>query len=273
VATPIGNLEDITFRAVRILGEVAVVAAEDTRRAKKLLNHYDIRPGKLVSFFDGNEASRSRELLSHLQSGDDVATISDAGMPGVSDPGQRLIALAWDEGIDVQVLPGPSASLTAAVGSGLRTDALLFLGFPPRTTGARQQLFGQRRGERATWILYESPDRVAATIADLREALGDERQAALARELTKIHEQYVRGTLAELAERVVEQPPRGECTLIVAGALEADEAPVDLEARVRALLAEGLGPKDVAARLVAKTGLPRRQIYQLALSLGRESAR
>jgi 16S rRNA (cytidine1402-2'-O)-methyltransferase len=275
VATPIGNLEDITYRAVRILAEVEVIAAEDTRAARHLLERYLVSGPRLVSFFDGNEAERTAELLGALASGARVALISEAGTPAVSDPGQRLVAAAIAAGARVEVIPGPSAAITALVLSGLPTDRFLFLGFPPRDEGPRRALFGGLRGERATLILYEAPGRVGATLADLAAALGEARNACLGRELTKVHEEAVRGTLGQLAERYAGAPPRGECTLVVAGA-SADEAEaaahVDVEAEVRTLLEQGLGPKDVAARLVVSTGKPRRMLYQLALSLAGKTA-
>jgi 16S rRNA (cytidine1402-2'-O)-methyltransferase len=220
-----------------------------------------------VSYFEGNEAARSEDILRALAGGD-VALISEAGMPGVSDPGERVIAAAIAAGHRIEVIPGPSAALAALVASGLPTARFMFVGFPPREQGARRELFGTLRGEPATLVLYEAPDRVGATLADLRDALGETRRASLGRELTKIHEEHVRGTLAELAARYAETPPRGECTLVVEGGAEAIE--VNVEDELRALLAQGLGPKDAAARLVVKTGKPRRVLYQLALSLQRE---
>jgi 16S rRNA (cytidine1402-2'-O)-methyltransferase len=274
VGTPIGNLEDLTLRAARVLREADVIAAEDTRAAKTLLAHADVHgpvnaARRIVSLFEGNEAERAAELVRVLGEGKRVAVISEAGMPGVSDPGTRAVAAAVAAGARVEVVPGPSASLAALVGSGLPTDRFTFLGFPPREAGARQALFGTLRGETATMIFYEAPDRVGATLADLAAALGDARRASLGRELTKLHEEHVRGTLGELAAKYADVAPRGECTLVVEGGAEA--APeVDIEAELRRLLAEGLGPKDAAARLVVVTGKPRRQLYQLALSLERD---
>lgn len=275
VATPIGNLEDMTHRAVRVLSQVAVIAAEDTRAAARLLGHFHIRGPRVVSMFEGNEAGRAQALLAELAAGRDVAVISEAGMPGISDPGERLVAAAAAAGIRVEVVPGPVAAITALVASGLPTGRFLFLGFPPRETGARQALFGTLRRDPATLIFYEAPDRVAATCADLAAALGSERRATLARELTKRHEEIVRASLGELAARYAAEPPRGECTLVVQGArADAGASEVgldDISAQMRALLAQGLGPKDAAARLVVVTGKPRRQLYQLALSLQRQA--
>jgi 16S rRNA (cytidine1402-2'-O)-methyltransferase len=275
VGTPIGNLEDLSLRAARVLREADVIAAEDTRSAKTLLAHVDALGGgvnpvrKLISYFEGNEAEREHEIVDALAQGKHVAVISEAGMPGISDPGARAVAAAIDLGARVEVIPGPNAALAALVASGLPSERFTFFGFPPREAGARRELFGTLRGEVATLIFYEAPDRVAATLADLAGALGADRRASVSRELTKLHEEHVRGTLGELAARYEHAPPRGECTLVVAGGSAA--APViDIEAELRRLLASGLGPKDAAARLVVVTGKPRRQLYQLALSLQRE---
>jgi 16S rRNA (cytidine1402-2'-O)-methyltransferase len=274
VGTPIGNLEDLSLRAARILREADLIAAEDTRSARFLLTHVDAlgaaNPGrKVISYFEGNEAGRAGELVAALEAGRKVAVISEAGMPGVSDPGAYAIAAAIAAGVRIEVVAGPSAALAALIGSGLPTDRFTFLGFPPREPGARRALLGTLRAELSTMIFYEAPDRVGATLADAGDAFGAERRASLGRELTKLHEEHVRGTLGELAARYAEVAPRGECTLVVAGTTAA-VAEIDIEAELRALLASGLGPKDAAARLVVRTGKPRRVLYQLALSLQRE---
>jgi 16S rRNA (cytidine1402-2'-O)-methyltransferase len=274
VGTPIGNLEDLSLRAARILREADVIAAEDTRSAKTLLAHVDaLGPAnsarRIVSLFEGNEAERSVALVEALNDGKSVAVISEAGMPGVSDPGARAVAAAVTSGAKVEVIPGPSASLVALVGSGLPSDRFTFLGFPPREQGARQALFGTLRGEVGTMIFYEAPDRVGATLADLAAAFGDDRRASLGRELTKLYEEHVRGSLGALKQKYADTAPRGECTLVVEGG-RAGEAEIDVEAELQKLLAQGLGPKDAAQRLVVVTGKPRRQLYQLALSLARE---
>ncbi|HVQ26161.1 MAG TPA: 16S rRNA (cytidine(1402)-2'-O)-methyltransferase, partial [Planctomycetota bacterium] len=236
VATPIGNLEDLTLRAARVLGEAEIIAAEDTRRAGELLAHLGKQGARVMSLFEGNEAQRTAELVELLAGGARVALISDAGTPGISDPGQRLVAAAHAAGVRVEIVPGPSAAIAALVLSGLPSDRFLFAGFPPRDTGARHELFGSLRAERATLIFYEAPPRVGTTLAELAAALGGGRPVVLARELTKLHEEAVRGTLDELAARYAAVAPRGECTLVVAG---APEAPVelDLEAETRILLA------------------------------------
>ncbi|MBA3395646.1 MAG: 16S rRNA (cytidine(1402)-2'-O)-methyltransferase [Deltaproteobacteria bacterium] len=273
VGTPIGNLEDLSIRAARILREADLIAAEDTRSAKHLLGHVDalgaVNPARrLISYFEGNEAGRAEDIVAALAAGQRVAVISEAGMPGVSDPGARVVQAAVTAGAKVEVIPGPSAALAALVGSGLPTDRFTFFGFPPREAGARRELFGTLRHDVATLIFYEAPDRVGATLADLSAAFGPGRRASLGRELTKIYEEHVRGTVGELATKYAVIPPRGECTLVVEGG--TGEIPtIDVNAELQKLLDEGLGPKDAAARLVVVTGKPRRQLYQLALSLQR----
>jgi 16S rRNA (cytidine1402-2'-O)-methyltransferase len=272
VGTPIGNLEDMSPRAVRVLGEADVIAAEDTRSADHLLQHFGIKRPKVISFFEGNEARRGDDLLERLAGGERVVVISEAGMPGVSDPGQRLVAAAAAAGVRVEVVPGPSATLAALVASGLPSMRFTFMGFPPREEGPRRELFAQLAGERATLIFFEAPPRVGATLADLAATLGDERRACLSRELTKIHEEHVRGSLAELAARFADTPPRGECTLVVAGASDEEiaaraAAVLDVEAEIVRQLGEGASAKEIAARLALATGRPKRQLYQLALAL------
>jgi 16S rRNA (cytidine1402-2'-O)-methyltransferase len=274
VGTPIGNLEDLSLRAARILREADVIAAEDTRTARQLLAHVDaLGPSnprrRVVSYFEGNEAARASGLAEALVAGQQVAVISEAGMPGVSDPGAYAIAAAIAAQARVEVVPGPSAALAALIGSGLPAHRFTFLGFLPREAGARREVLGTLRGEPATMIFYEAPDRVAATVTDAADAFGADRRASLGRELTKLYEEHVRGTLGELARRYADAAPRGECTLVIAGSREP-VSPVDVEAELRALLATGLGPKDAAARLVVRTGKPRRVLYQLALALARE---
>jgi 16S rRNA (cytidine1402-2'-O)-methyltransferase len=268
IATPIGNLEDITLRALRLLRQVDVIFAEDTRAAKVLLGHHGIdRPVR--SCFEGNEAARADEVVERLGAGERVALISEAGTPSVSDPGFRLAQRAIEAGARVEPIPGASAALAALVGSGLPTERFLFLGFPSRKEGERTQLFARVRSVPATLVIYEAPPRVAQTLADLAKTLGEGRRAVVARELTKLHEEFVRGTLGELAARFEGAPPRGEVTLCVEGAAEdaAGEEPVDLEAEVRAALARGETPKEIAAALALRSGKPRRAIYQLALAL------
>ncbi len=269
VGTPIGNLEDITFRAVRVLAHVDLVAAEDTRRAKVLLSHYQITT-RVMSYFQGNEAQRSHVLLQRLQQGSSIALISEAGMPGISDPGMRLIQACIDQGVPVDVIPGPNAALTALILSGLPSSQFTFLGFLPRSGKERQRQLDQLHPHQGTLIFYEAPPRVSRTLATLGEVLGD-RPAALAREMTKIHQEVVRGTLFGLAEQYRETPPRGEVTLVVAGSSEGGKdlprekiGETELEHEVTARLAQGESPRQIA-RALAEHG--RRRIYQLALAL------
>ena len=278
VSTPIGNLEDLSPRAARVLRAADVIAAEDTRSVRVLLATADAggaaNPARrVVSLFEGNEAARSAELADHLRCGHSVALVSEAGTPTVSDPGARLITTAIAAGARVEVVPGPVAAIAALAASGLPAERFQFIGFPPRAEGPRQQLFGELRTSVSTLILYEAPDRVAATCADLAAAFGPDRRACLSREITKLHEEHVRGTLGELAARFAEAAPRGECTLVVAGGSNDMAPSVSLEDELLRLLDTGLGPRDAAARLVVTTGKPRRQLYQLALSLQRTRGR
>jgi len=270
VATPIGNMEDITLRALRILGEVSLIAAEDTRSARHLLEHHGLRAPKIVSYFEGNEAYRTEQLVEQVRAGERIALVSEAGMPGISDPGARVIAKMREAGLRVEVLPGAAAVITALVGAGLPTDRFLFIGFPPRAEGARHSLFGSLRKEPGTLVLYEAPGRVGDTLRDLAAALGGQRRAEVARELTKMFEERISGSLSELAARYAEVAPRGECVLLVHGATDADEAQageLDVEAEIRARLARGEGAKEIAAALALLTGRRRRDLYQLALAL------
>ncbi len=272
VATPIGNLEDITLRALRVLKEVPVIAAEDTRTAQQLLTHFQIARPTIVSFFEGNEVGRTEHLLARLRGGDDVAVISEAGTPGISDPGAHLVAAAIAAGIGVVPVPGPSAAITALIASGLPTDSFHFVGFAVREGGPRLQALAKLRTIEATLVFYEAGNRTAATLSDLAGVLGAERRAVVARELTKVHEELVRGTLGELAQRFAEAAPRGEVTIVVEGAPAevATEAPIDVEGEVKRRLAGGESPKEIAAALALQTGKPRRQIYQLAVALKRD---
>jgi 16S rRNA (cytidine1402-2'-O)-methyltransferase len=267
VGTPIGNLEDITHRAVRVLGEVDLIAAEDTRSARVLLARYGIKK-KTVSFFCGNEARRSEMLLDQLRQGRQVALISESGMPGISDPGERLVRRCVEHEIEVDVIPGPNAALCALVLSGLPTDRFSFLGFLPRAGAARRQLLAQLAFQPGTLVLYEAPGRVAKTLAELAETLGGDRPAALVRELTKLHQEAVRDTLGGLAARHRETPPRGEVTLVVGPGHLSQEIPrADLEAEIVERLAQGQSPREIADALAA---CGRRQVYQRALALRRE---
>lgn len=214
VATPIGNLEDVTLRALRVLREADLVAAEDTRHTAKLLTHYDIRTPTL-SLHDHNEAAKAPDLVARMVAGATIALVSDAGTPSVADPGFKLVRAAIDAGIRVEAVPGPSAALAALASSGLPTDEFVFLGFPPAKAKARDAWYDSLRGETRTVVFFEAPHRIRESLTAASRALGDRRQIVLARELTKIHEDLVRGPIADVLERLGE--PRGEFTVVLAG--------------------------------------------------------
>ncbi|MGH9417537.1 MAG: 16S rRNA (cytidine(1402)-2'-O)-methyltransferase [Terriglobales bacterium] len=224
VATPIGNLGDLTHRAVEVLKQADVIACEDTRHSRTLLDHYGIlRPAqgaapKLVSYYRQNEAARTQELLARLRAGEAVALLSDAGTPLVADPGARLVEAAVAAGIAVVPVPGPSAALAALTASGLwgPGEAAALLGFPPHRAGERRRWLERWQAWPALLVLFESPHRIEATVADLETVFGPARALALARELTKLHEEFIRGTVAEVRTRLAQQPPRGEYTLVIA---------------------------------------------------------
>lgn len=261
VGTPIGNLEDITLRALRILREVPLIAAEDTRQTKKLLERYEIhRP--LISYYEHNEAARVKLLLTKLRVGD-VALVSEAGMPGISDPGYDLVRAAIDSGIPVVPIPGPSAPIAALAASGLPTDQFVYLGFLPRRGTDRRAAFAAIREEPRTLVAFESPHRLVASLQDAQAELGD-RRVVVARELTKLHEAFVRGTLSEAIAQFEASPPRGEVTLVIAGAKPAP-LEVNVAERAQELVGAGMSTRDVATILSQETGLPRRQIYQLLI--------
>ena len=264
VATPIGNLEDVTLRALRVLGEAALLLAEDTRRTRTLLERHGIE-ARPVSLHAHNEAQRSALALEVLGRGQDVALVSDAGTPLVSDPGERLVAAALEAGHAVVPVPGASALLAALVGSGLPAARFHFAGFPPRRAGERDKLFAALAARPETLLFFESPRRLADTLAALAGALGP-RRACVARELSKLHEEFVRGTLPELAERFADGA-RGEVTLVVAGAPARSAAATDevLEAAIRARSAAGGSPSDIARDVARATGLARKAVYARVL--------
>ena len=265
VATPIGHLEDVTLRALGVLRAAGVVYAEDTRRTRVLFERHGIST-RLVSLHAHNETSRIPEVLARLDAGEAVALVSDAGTPAVSDPGARLIAAVADAGHAVVAVPGASALLAALASSGLRIATFTFLGFVPRRPGARRRLFESVASSPAALVLYEAPSRIGTTLAELAEVLGKDRRAAVGRELTKLHEEVVRGTLAGLAEHFADGA-RGEITLVVEGrdARAADaEEPVDeelLERSIEELAAAGLRTREIAAELAERTGMARRALY------------
>ncbi len=269
VATPIGNLEDVTLRALRVLGEAELVLAEDTRRTRVLLDRHDVKAAP-VSLHAHNEASRIAKALAVLDAGGNVALVSDAGTPLISDPGERLVAAALQAGHEVAPVPGASASLSALSSSGLKTTPFTFIGFLPRRSGECERLLESLRNRKETLVFFESPHRVAKTLARLSAALG-ERAACVARELTKLHEEIARGTLAELAKRFAEGA-RGEFTLVVAGVADmAALIPSDeLDEAIRALVAEGRSSREISDQLSPGSGLARREVYARVLALKSE---
>ena len=265
VGTPIGNLEDITLRALRILKEADQIACEDTRHTQKLLAHYDIHK-PLVSYHEHNEGKRAAELAAAMEQGAKIALVSDAGMPLVSDPGHKLVTLCLQNHIPVVPIPGPSALLAALSGSGMPTEEFLFAGFLPARSSDRRRALERLRIEEHTIILYEAPHRIIECVADALEILGD-RPACLAREVTKLHEEFVRGKLSEILAAIEERPPRGEITLIL-GSSDAVERHVQadssqsLAARVEELMHQANLDRKEALKLAAKErGLTRRAAY------------
>ena len=264
VGTPIGNLEDITLRALRVLKEVDQIACEDTRHTQKLLNHYEIRK-PLVSYHEHNELTRAPELLISLEQGAKIALVSDAGMPLVSDPGHRLVALCLRHHVPVVPVPGPSAILASLAASGLPNEEFLFVGFLPARSGERRRALERLRLEERTVILYEAPHRIAECVADASEVLGN-RPACLAREVTKIHEEFRRGTLGELKESLEKRPAKGEITLLIGPADPAAGTVANpmqsLAERVEELIHQAKLDRKEALKLAAKErGMTRREAY------------
>jgi 16S rRNA (cytidine1402-2'-O)-methyltransferase len=266
VSTPIGNLEDITQRALRILGEADRVLAEDTRRTAILFKRYGIAT-PLVSAHAHNEAGRAAQVVGWLEAGETVALVSDAGTPLLSDPGARIVADVIAAGHDVVPVPGASALLSALVGGGFDTAAFTFLGFPPRSGRDRKAVLERVAALDHTVVLYEAPPRVHALLADLAAACEDGRRAVVARELTKIHETFQRGTLAELARYYEDAPPRGEVVVLVEGGTGGRAMVVEDPAAVaHGLLAEGGRPSGVARELARRLGLSRNEAYEIVLA-------
>ncbi len=266
VGTPIGNLEDITLRAVRILDEVSLIAAEDTRRASILTQHYHITT-PVTSYFEGNKLTKLETVLGALEGGD-IALISEAGMPGLSDPGYELIRAAIERGHTVTAVPGPSAPITALVLSGLPSDTFLYLGFLPRRQRDRRAALEAVRGQPWTLVLFESPHRLTRSLMDMEAILGD-RPIAICRELTKLHEEIWRGTVSGAREHFTTVKPRGEFTLVVGGARgDREERPRWDEEQVRAamnaLRQQGVRRSQAARQVAAESGWSRSEAYTLA---------
>jgi len=261
VATPIGNLEDITLRALRVLREADLIACEDTRHTRKLLEHYGIHKPTL-SYHEHNEASRSGELLEKLRQGANVALVSDAGTPLVSDPGYRLVAKVIESAISIEPVPGASAILAALTASGLPTDAFLFGGFLPARPGPRRKLLARFKEEPATLVFYEAPHRILEALEDIDAALGG-RPVVLAREMTKLHQEFLRGTAASLRESLGRRPPlKGEITLLVGRAVTPPGDRTPLREAVEAALRSGLNRMEAIKTVARQRGLPKREVYR-----------
>ena len=272
VPTPIGNLEDMTFRAVNTLKEADLVAAEDTRNTKNLLNHFEI-PTELISFHEHNTAQRIPELIEKMNSGLKIAQVSDAGAPSISDPGKELVKAAIKEEIPVVPLPGATASITALIASGIEPQPFYFFGFLPRKGKERTEALVDLANRSETTIVYESPYRVKKTIQDLIAKFGPERRITLARELTKIHEAFLRGSLQDVAQYYEENDPKGEYVLIIAGK-PADQteasSDADLVAAVDNLIDHGKKPNKAIKEVAADNGLKKQTVYNLYHGIGEE---
>jgi 16S rRNA (cytidine1402-2'-O)-methyltransferase len=264
VATPIGNLSDLSPRAVDALARAQLICCEDTRRTGRLLQHAGVRGAKLAVANEHTERARIGDVLEILAAGGEVAVVTDAGTPGISDPGERLVLAALDAGFEVSVVPGPTAAITALVASGLPTARFAFEGFLPRAGRVRADRLSELATERRTIVVYEAPHRVQRTIADLATALGADRPVTVARELTKLHETVVRGTLGDVDVGA----PRGEYVLVIAGARDESTAPDDdvIRRALRAERAAGASRRDAAAAVARRLGVPKRVAYDLAVS-------
>ena len=270
-ATPIGNLEDITYRVVRVLGEVDLIAAEDTRNSIKLLNHFEIKT-PMTSYHEYNKIEKGRQLVEKMLAGTNVALITDAGTPGISDPGEELVKMAWEAGITVTPLPGAAACITALIASGLPTRRFAFEAFLPAEKKERQAVLAEMREETRTMVVYEAPHRLVRTLAELLEVLGD-RQITVCRELTKKHETFFRTTLSEALGFYEANEPRGECVLVIAGRsreeIRAEEIAafegVSVQEHLQRYLDQGLDRKAAMKAVAADRGVSKREGYQALL--------
>jgi len=264
VATPIGNLEDITYRAVRVLREAGLIACEDTRHTAKLLEHYGIRT-PTVSYHEHNEAARAEELVEKLEQGLSIAQVSDAGMPGISDPGYRLIRLAIERGLRVVPVPGASAMISALAAGGLPTDSFQFLGFLPARSGERRTMVESLRDARQTTVVYEAPHRIAETLRDIVAILGADRPVVLARELTKVHEEFIRGTAAGVLAEAEKREIKGEITLLIGKGAEqaAKSLEKNIASRLEEIMREQQLDENAALKALAKEqGISKSEAYR-----------
>lgn len=276
VATPIGNLEDITYRAVRLLKEVDLIAAEDTRHTRKLLEHYGILT-PLTSFHQYNEEKKSLELILKVKAGTSLALVTDAGMPGISDPGYRLVVQAWAEGVEVTPVPGPTAFVSALVVSGMPTDRFVFEGFFPRKKNSRRQRLQELLFESRTMIFYETPHRLIKTLEDIQAVMGEDRIIMIARELTKKYEEKRRGSVKEVLAYFQKNPPKGEIVLVIFGKTCGKKDAFDIESEgweemsilehLQMLINAGLTKKQAIKAVALERDLPRNQVYQEAVKI------
>lgn len=271
VATPIGNLEDITFRAVRILKEAALIAAEDTRHTGKLLHHFQIETPQ-ISYHEHNAQTRIPQLIEKLETGQTIALVSDAGMPGISDPGYELVCACAKAKIVVSPIPGPAAVVSAIAASALPSDRFTFEGFLPVKGKVRAERLAQLAKEPRTMVLYESPHRLLKTLTDLQTYLGTDRQITVARELTKRYEEFWRGTISGALEHFTMTEPRGEFTVAIAGHITTPAilSETELLQKLQSLITQGLSPSKASRQLAQETGLSKREIYQLSLTIKQE---
>jgi 16S rRNA (cytidine1402-2'-O)-methyltransferase len=268
VATPIGNLGDLSPRAVEALASADTIACEDTRRTRKLLSHAGVKAPTLITVNDHTEARQVRALLARVEGGERVAVVTDAGTPGISDPGERLVAAAGAASLDVEVVPGASAAIAALVVSGLPTGRFVFEGFLPRSGSGRTERLDALRNEQRTAILYEAPHRVRRTVAELAEAFGPERRLVIVRELTKLHEEVWRGTLAGGVARLAEKEPRGEYVLVLGGAAPpAEPSADDVTRALRSRMAAGDDKKTATAEVAKELRVSKRTVYEIATRL------
>ena len=268
VGTPIGNLGDLSPRALEALGQAGVVACEDTRRTGRLLSHFGIASPTYIVVNEHTEGDAAERVIGHVQRGDVVVLVSDAGMPGVSDPGEFLVSRAIEAGVTVEVVPGPSAVLHALVASGLTTSRFVFEGFLPRKGSGRALRLREVSEEHRTVVLFEAPHRLEKTLNDLADVCGGERRIVLARELTKLHEDIWRGTVSAAIERCAEVDPRGEYVLVLEGAPPAAEATEEeIREAVELALGRGLSKKDAAAEVAELFAVARNRVYEIAIAL------
>jgi len=267
VATPIGNLEDITLRALRTLREVGLIACEDTRRTGRLLAHYQIKK-PLISYYEHNKLTKLDYILDTLQT-KDVALVSEAGMPGISDPGYELVRAAISAGIAAVAIPGPSAPIAALAVSGLPTDSFVYLGFLPRRRKERRRFLQAIAKEKRTLVAFEAPHRLVTSLEDIEELLGD-REMSLARELTKLHEEVIRGSVSYMRAHFKEVRPRGEFTLVIAGAKEEAWEEERVREALRELRDEGVSGREATKEVAELSGHPRSEVYKIWLDLAKE---